>query len=120
MVNRKKWNLIVFLGLLSAAALLLSGCDEPIMQKIQLNDLNNPEITVRVTAIKWAADNKNPKAIPILVGLLENEDRSVRFYSIQALKEITGTDNGYNYRSNATSRSAAVTRWKEYISKTDE
>ena len=51
--------------------------------------------------------------MPYLIDSLQNEDKSVRFYSIEALRRITGTDNGYDYKAAPHLRAAAVKQWQE-------
>ena len=66
-------------------------------------------------AIKWAGDNKMSAAVPQLVDCLQDEDKSVRFYSIGALRRITGTDHGYDYKDAPHLQAAAVKRWRESL-----
>jgi hypothetical protein len=70
-------------------------------------------------AIKWAGDNKISPAVPQLVDFLQDEDKPIRFYSIEALRRITGTDCGYDYKASAQRRAAAVECWREFL-KTNE
>ena len=95
--------------------LWLSGCKGPFDHKIGLSDLENPNPAVRIMAIKWAGDNKVSSAIPRLVDFLHDEDSSVRFFAIEALQRITGTDNGYDYKARPQLRAEAVERWREFI-----
>ncbi|MHC4620969.1 MAG: HEAT repeat domain-containing protein [Planctomycetota bacterium] len=95
--------------------LTLAGCGDSFSRKMGLSDLESPNPTVRIMAIKWAGDNKVSAAVPQLVDLLEDEDPSVRFYAIEGLRRITGTDNGYDYKSAALQRAAAVKRWRKLV-----
>jgi hypothetical protein len=115
MINPKDSNLCACLWVWTAIILLLSGCRGPFDRKMGLSDLNNPNPTVRIMAIKWAGDNKVSSAIPQLVDLLQDEDTSVRFFAIEALQRITGTDNGYDYKAGPQLRAEAVERWREFI-----
>ena len=115
MINRKKGNLIVYISLLVGAALMHTGCGDPLDRNMQMRDLDDPDVSIRIMAIKWASENKRTDAVPQLVNLLQNEDRSVRFYAIQGLKQITGTDNGFDYRADPVSRADAVKRWQKFI-----
>ncbi|MHC4632245.1 MAG: hypothetical protein ACYS9C_13400 [Planctomycetota bacterium] len=63
---------------------------------------------VAPSAAKW-------DAIPQLVDSLQDEDTSVRFYAIEALRRITGTDNGYHYKASPQLRAEAVERWRESL-----
>jgi len=49
------------------------------------------------------------------VDLLQDEDKSVRFYTIESLRRITGTDNGYDYKAAPQMRAAAVERWRKFL-----
>ena len=95
--------------------LIQIGCNGPLDRNMELKALDDPDLAVRVMAIKRAGENKVSSAVPQLVELLQHEDRSVRFYAIGSLKRITGTDNGFDYKANPTNRAAAVRRWREYI-----
>ena len=98
----------VLLGLLSV---LISGCVEPLSSGNAMEDLNDEYATVRVAAIKKVAENNMTEAIPRLVSLLLNDDGAVRFYAIEALRQLTGKDHGYRYSADEASRAAAVERW---------
>lgn len=70
-------------------------------------------------AAKWAGDNKVVEAIGPLVELLNDEDRAVRFYAIEALHQITGKDYGYKYQDRAELRAEAVARWRKEMKTTE-
>jgi hypothetical protein len=80
-----------------------------------ISDLDSPNPAVRVMAIKWAGDSKESLAVPRLVDFLQDEDTSVRFFAIEALRRITGTDNGYDYKASPRLRAQAVERWREFL-----
>jgi len=103
------------LWLPAVMTLILAGC----ARKPQLSDLDNPNSMIKIVAVKWAGDNKVSSALPQLVDLLQDEDRAVRLYSIEALRRITGTDCGYDYKAAAHVRAAAVKRWHQFL-KTDQ
>jgi hypothetical protein len=77
--------------------------------------LESSDPTVRIMAIKRAGDSKDSAAIPQLVDCLQNEDNSVRFYAVEALRRITGTDRGYDYKNSPQKRAAAVKRWRDFL-----
>ncbi len=108
-------NLTAWISLLVGVVLIQTGCNGLLGRNMELKDLDNPDPTVRVMAIKWAGENKLSSAVPQLVDLLQHEDRSVRFYAIGSLKRITGTDNGFDYKTDPKKRAAAVQRWREFI-----
>jgi len=115
MTNRKNGNLTACFLFLTAIPMTLAGCSRALDQNMDLADLQSPNPTVRVMAIKWAGDKKLSQAVPQLVDLLQHEDGSVRFYAIQSLRRITGTDNGFDYKANPKNRAAAVQRWREFV-----
>ena len=115
MINPKDCNIAACLWFLAGIILMLAGCSGPFDRKMGRADLESPNPAVRVMAIKWAGDNKVASAVPQLVDFLQDEDRSVRFYAIEGLRQITGTDNGYDYRANPQLRAAAVDRWREFL-----
>jgi len=98
------WSIIV----------ILTGCGG-LPKTVGLLDLENPDPAIRIRAIKWAGENKLTEAVPLLVDRLQEQDVSVRFYAIMSLKRITGTDQGYDYKADAASRSEAVARWRQTL-----
>lgn len=104
-----------FAWLLGWASLILAGCGDSFGRRVGLADLESPNPTVRIMAIKWAGDNKVSAAVPQLVDSLQDEDQSVRFYAIGGLRRITGTDCGYDYKAAAPVRAAAVKRWRQFL-----
>ena len=115
MVDHKKTGLTTCLWFWLGIVLIQTGCSGPLSRNMKLKDLQSPDSTVRVMAIKWAGENKLSQALPQLVDLLQHEDRSVRFYAIQSLRRITGTNNGFDYKANPKNRAAAVQCWREFI-----
>lgn len=95
--------------------LVLAGCGDSFNRPLGLSDLEDPSPTIRIMAIKWAGDNKVKEALPQLVDSLQDEDPSVRFYAIEGLRRITGTDNGYDYKAPSNERAASIERWREFL-----
>jgi len=102
------WTLVVLV------VLAVSGCS-PFDRKVVLSDLESQDPMVRIRAMKWAADNSVRPAVPQLVDSLQSEDEAVRFYAIEALRRVTGTDCGYDYKTPPHRRAAAVKRWREFL-----
>jgi len=94
--------------------LALSGCGTA-HRKYGVADLESQNPSVRIMAIKWAGDNKVLPAVPHLVDCLGNEDKAVRLYAIEALRRVTGTTYGYDYKAAPHRRAAAVKRWQEFL-----
>lgn len=115
MVNLKHGNRSTCLWFWAGIILMLAGCGDPFDRKMGLSDLESPNPTVRIRAIKWAGDNKISPAVPQLVDSLQNEDKSVRFYAIEALRRIAGTNHGYDYKAAPNLRAEAVKRWRESL-----
>lgn len=115
MVNLKQCKSLACRGCWALVILMLAGCSGPFDRKMSLADLNHPNPAVKIMAIKWAGDNKVSSAVPHLVDFLQSEDKSVRFYSIEALRRITGTDHGYDYKTAPHRRAEAVKRWREFL-----
>jgi hypothetical protein len=113
--NHKDANESVCLCFWAAMTLVLTACSSPFDRKMGLSDLDDPNPTIRIMAVKWAGDNKVQSAVPRLVELLQDEDESVRFYAIEGLRRITGTDNGYDYKAGPQRRAEAVERWRQYL-----
>lgn len=93
---------------------VLTGCGGT-GAPIGISDLQSPDAALRVKAIQWAGENEVAEAIVPLVDNLEHEDQAVRFFAISALRRITGTDHGYDYKSGVGQRSAAVARWRRAV-----
>jgi len=96
--------------------ILVAGCavtDRP----VGLAELESYDIALRIRAIKWAGENKITAAVPLLVDRLAEQDRSVRFFAINALQRITGTNHGFDYKAGTDSRNRAIQRWRRVISK---
>ena len=70
---------------------------------------------LRIRAIRAAGQRRDVQAIPLLIDRLEDEDEAVRFYAIQALRQITGSALGYLYYKPASHRGQAVDRWRRYV-----
>jgi len=115
MVNLKQCKWCACVGCRVLIILILTGCGDPFDRKFGLSDLESPDTRVNIMAIKWAGDNKISPAVPQLVDFLQSEDKSVRFYAIGALRRITGTDHGYDYKADPYRRALAVKRWREFL-----
>ena len=115
MVNFKENKLSALSCCWMLFILVLAGCGDSFDHQMGLSDLENPSPTIRIMAIKWAGENKVKEAIPQLVDSLEEEDSSVRFYAIEGLRRITGTDNGYDYKAPVHERTVSVERWRDFM-----
>jgi len=91
-------------------SLLLTGCSSYRSRGVADND-----VTYKVPAIKEAVEAKDKQSLPELVAGLRNEDAAVRFYSIGALKRLTGQTFGYHYYDDPPTRKPAVQRWEQWL-----
>ena len=99
---------------------LFCGCGSSRLdRRWELADLEDPDLPVRIMAVKWAGDNELIEAAPYLVNNLQNEDKALRFYSIQALRRITGRDCGYDYKASPRSRAQALECWQDFLTQNE-
>ena len=113
LVMRFHW-LFLFASLGWLLISLPGGCAQPQPAPV-LSDLESPILDTKVRAIKWAGDNRLESAVPLLVDRLQEQDTSVRFFAICALKKITGTDLDYDYKANAQQRAEAIQKWRAFL-----
>lgn len=73
----------------------------------------------RAIAAVHAAERGDASAIHRLVELLDDSDRAVRMYSINALVRLTGRDYGYRHYEPDEARAAAVGRWRDALRRGD-
>src|SRR5258708_4132819 len=95
--------------LLSACLLAGGGCIPREAQSIGATDPASS-----IPAIQEAARKRDRAAIPALVRQLDSDDPAVRFYSIKALRDITGQTFEYHYFGDADERKPAVLRWQAW------
>jgi len=113
-IRRKKWFGLI--GILVQLPVIFSlGSCRSWDRTYTLSDLEGKDPAVRIMAIRWAGENNVKEALPLLVERLSEEDESVRFFAIFALKRITGEDKGYDYKADIRNRRESVQRWRKYI-----
>ena len=96
--------------LLACAGLL--GCNGYAGPRSLVND----DPAVKIPQIKSAAANNDRSAIPQLAKDLDSDDSAVRFYSIEALRRLTGETLDYDWiEQDRHARRPAVERWREYV-----
>ncbi|MCP4710218.1 MAG: HEAT repeat domain-containing protein [Planctomycetes bacterium] len=95
--------------------IIIIGCDNPNKKIDSLANLESIDPATRIRAIKWAGENKVHNAIPLLVDRLQEQDRTVRFYAIMALRRITGDDLGFDYKADPAQRAEAVKKWRQSL-----
>ena len=95
-----------------SACLIAGGCtprEDPSITAI--DPLNS------IPAIQEAARQKDRRAIPALVHQLDNDDPAIRFYSISALRDLTGQTFGYHYFGTTDERKPSVRQWQDWLRK---
>jgi hypothetical protein len=68
-----------------------------------------------IPAIQKAAETRDTKSVPALVGQLNSDDPAVRLYAIQALQRITGKTFDYHFYDEVDERRPAIARWQAYL-----
>ena len=103
--------LIILLAATPMGAMWIGGCREPAGPRSVKSDL----LTVKIPAIKEAAQRHDTSAVATLIKDLESDDPAVRMYAIMALHEITGQDFGYVYYQDLELRKPAVAKWRQWL-----
>jgi hypothetical protein len=88
------------------------GCAQPPVSKRGILD-ENPAVKIR--AMKRAGSARDVAQAPHLVDQLADEDAAVRFYAIEALKRMTGSDLEYRYFDERAERVRAIERWRQWL-----
>lgn len=96
-------------GLTVALCWGVAGCVTPASERARLKSGNPIE---RALAAKRLGAWRDARAVPGLIGLLEDDDHGVRMIAISSLRRICGEDLGYRYYADERERAAAVERWR--------
>ncbi len=104
-----------------AAAALASGCGGIFSPKPSMyQQLQSDQTEDRIDGIRAAGESRDPKAVPLLIDRLEDDDPGVRLFAIQALQRITGKTLGYQYFAAEHDRCEAVARWRHWRGGADD
>lgn len=87
-----------------------AGCSAPAGPRV----VGNPDLSVKIPAIKQAAQTRDPEGIMAMIDELSSDDPAVRFYAIEGLRRATGQSLGYRFYDDQEQRRAAVQRWKQW------
>jgi hypothetical protein len=98
-------------GLIILAALLVGGCHEPTGPKT----ISNPDLSVKVPAIKQAVADHDMSSAGELVKELNDDDPAVRLYAIEGLQRLSGEDFGYRYYNDKEDRVPAIAKWQKWL-----
>lgn len=102
---------IIICALLVPLCAGLAGCG---WFELGSPSLKSPDASLKIPAIKQAAEKRDRAAIPALIRGLDSTDPAIRFYSAYALRKITGRRFGYEYYAPAVRRQAAILRWQRW------
>lgn len=103
----------IWVGIALATVLALSGCDSAggdLYQRLQHEDPS-----VRIEAMRQAADAKDMAAAPYIVEQLNDSDADVRMFAVMSLEKMTGRRLGYEHYAPAGQREEAVERWRQWL-----
>src|SRR6476620_9713721 len=102
-MNRPAW-----LILLCTSA--CGGCFKP-----EKPSLTSEDPSLKIPAILIVAEQHDENAVRQLVVDLDSDDPAVRFYAINALREITGKSFDYRYYHDEIRRRPALKRWQQWL-----
>jgi hypothetical protein len=91
---------------------LLGGCfghDAP--------SLKSPDPSLKIPAIKQAAQSHDEQAVPVLIKALDSDDPAIRFYAIEGLQRLTGQTLDYRYYDDERQRRPALARWQQWLAR---
>jgi len=99
----------------SLLAVALGGCGG---QSEQVRRLYSAVPQERFEAIRWLARHGSEDVLPSLIASLEDEDPSVRWAAIHALRDRTGENFGYRPEDREHRRLQAAGRWRHWWERT--
>ncbi|MCZ6794047.1 MAG: hypothetical protein O7J95_10585 [Planctomycetota bacterium] len=102
-------------GALCVAA-ALGGCSsslDPPSGDLRL-DLRHKDPRIRVLAARQAVTSGSVGAIDLLISNLADRDGAVRFYTVIALRKLSGREFGYLPHGTPAERAEAIVRWKAW------
>ncbi len=79
-----------------------------------LVDLRHPDPRIRAVASKEAVDRQCEGCVPLLIENLDHGDATVRFYSVIALRKLTGNEFGFLPYGAQGERDDAAKRWRDW------
>ncbi|MEE9395097.1 MAG: HEAT repeat domain-containing protein [Planctomycetota bacterium] len=76
--------------------------------------LDDEDNVVRYEAAAGLLHHGDMAAIPVLMNFLEAKDKPFRYKAVQALRQGTGKNFGYEFSAPAATRHAALQRWQSW------
>ena len=107
----KSFSFLLLAALLPPVCYCIGGCAEPSGPKT----VDSKDLSVKIPAIKHAAETKDRSSIAELVHDLSSDDPAVRLYAIEGLQRLTGEDFGYRYYDDKEARKEAVAKWQHWL-----
>ncbi len=77
-------------------------------------DLSSPDGTRRAWAVQAVGGLGDPRYVPELIPMLDDDDETIRLQAHAVLKELTDFDTGYLPFADRAERSAHVQRWEAW------
>jgi hypothetical protein len=102
---------VVTAGAAGGGGCIFGGHEKP--------DINSPDASLKIPAIKSAVARKDMSVIGGLIKDLESDDPAVRFYAVQGLRRLTGETFGYEYFADADVRRPALVQWQEWYNRSE-
>lgn len=109
-MTARRLHIILHSAALAAGAIGLAACSNRGPLTVNSNDP-----AVEIPAMQADVRNHNPADEPQMVHDLESDDPAIRFYAIESLRRLTGTDLGYHCYDTDDARHVAVARWKLWL-----
>lgn len=100
---------------LALAAALVSACTSDSPRPIRpVDDLHDPNPSVRSQAVSETARRSDDQLIPELIELLDDDDAVVRLTAGKTLRDLTGRDSGYRAYAPAPELRLQVENWRAW------
>lgn len=109
--------LILLAATLLVVGMVVAGC----RPRPPARPLQDRDPVFVIPAIIDTAERRQTRRVHELVDLLESEDSAIRFFAIDALRQMTGEDHGFLWWSgDEEQRQQAVERWRRWLKESDE
>ncbi len=100
-------------ALVAATVLPCWGCG---LAPHDFRKIQDPAPLVRARAVGLGGRESDTQVVPALVAHLDDEDPVVRLAANEELRKRTGRDFGYVAWASAEERTAAIARWRAWLS----
>lgn len=99
---------------LAAFATFALGCGETARVVAPERGLHDPVASTRMAALREVSRTSDPRYLPDLIEMLDDEDPSIRLLAGAALEQMTGRDTGYLAHASPSERRAQVAAWRRW------